>query len=95
MSRTEEKLTDQDTSQKIITGTVVSCKMDKTIVVQIERKVKHALYGKYVKRFTKMYAHDESNTCKAGDLVTIKSTRPLSKTKRWALLEIVKREDQQ
>lgn len=81
--------------QRLVTGTVISDKMNKTIVVQIERKIKHPLYGKYVRRFTKMYAHDEENQCKIGDLVVIQPTRPLSKTKRWALVEIVKREDQQ
>jgi small subunit ribosomal protein S17 len=69
--------------------------MNKTIVVQVERKVKHPLYGKYVKRFSKMYAHDEDNTCQIGDLVLIQQSRPLSKTKRWKLVEILKREEQQ
>ena len=73
----------------------VSNKMNKTIVVQVERKVKHPLYGKYVRRFTKMYAHDENNTCQMGDTVVIQQTRPLSKTKRWRLVEIIKREEQQ
>ncbi len=68
--------------------------MNKTIVVQIERKVKHPLYGKYVRRFTKMYAHDEENTCKVGDLVVIQQTRPVSKTKCWKLIEVLKREEQ-
>lgn len=75
-------------------GKVVSDKMDKTIVVEIEHKVKHALYGKYVRRHSKMYAHDEANTCRVGDLVLIQQSRPLSKTKRWKLVEIIKREEQ-
>ncbi|MHB1220704.1 MAG: 30S ribosomal protein S17 [Gammaproteobacteria bacterium] len=81
-------------SEKTIIGTVISDKMDKTIVVQIERKVKHELYGKYLRRFSKMYAHDETNACRIGDLVKIKHTRPLSKTKRWSLVEVIKQEEQ-
>lgn len=91
---TEQNLNDQ-TAQRTVTGKVISDKMHKTIVVQIERKVKHPLYGKYVKRFSKMYAHDEDNACKIGDLVIIQQTRPLSKIKRWKLVEILKREEQQ
>lgn len=75
-------------------GQVVSDKMNKTIVVQVERKVKHPLYGKYVRKFSKMYAHDEENVCRLGDVVLIKQSRPLSKTKRWVLVEVVKREEQ-
>ena len=82
-------------SQKTIMGEVISNKMNKTIVVQIERKVKHPLYGKYVRRFTKMYAHDEDNICKMGDIVLIQHSRPLSKTKRWKLVEVVKRVEEQ
>lgn len=92
---TEQKVIDQAQTQRTITGKVVSNKMNKTIVVQIERKVKHPLYGKYVRRFSKMYAHDEDNACQPGDVVTIQQTRPLSKLKRWKLVEIVKREEQQ
>jgi small subunit ribosomal protein S17 len=86
---------DQAKSQRTITGKVVSDKMNKTIVVQVERKVKHPLYGKYVRRFSKMYAHDEENACRIGDLVVIQQSRPLSKLKRWKLIEILKREEQQ
>lgn len=92
---TEQTNVEQKNTQRSIVGKVVSDKMNKTIVVQIERKVKHPLYGKYVRRFSKMYAHDEDNTCRIGDLVLIKQTRPLSKTKRWALVEIVRRQEQQ
>jgi small subunit ribosomal protein S17 len=91
-------MTDQNQvveDQRTITGKVVSNKMNKTIVVQVERKVKHPLYGKYVRRFSKMVAHDDKNDCQMGDLVTIKQCRPLSKTKRWTLVEIVKKEEQQ
>lgn len=87
--------TDQDKSQRTIMGKVISDKMNKTIVVQVERKVKHPLYGKYVRRFSKMYAHDEDNKSRIGDLVIIQQSRPLSKTKRWTLVEIIKREEQQ
>ena len=92
---TEENMVDQTTENRTIVGKVISDKMHKTIVVQIERKVKHPLYGKYVRRFSKMYAHDEDNACQVGDLVIIQQTRPLSKTKRWKLVEILKREEQQ
>lgn len=91
---TEANLTDQTTASRTIIGQVVSNKMNKTIVVKIERKVKHPMYGKYVKRTSKMYVHDEDNTSKIGDVVRIQQTRPISKTKRWKLVEIVKREEQ-
>ena len=83
------------TNQRTVTGRVVSNKMNKTIVVQVERKVKHPLYGKFVRRFSKMYAHDENNECDVGDLVLIQQHRPISKTKRWKLVEILKKEEQQ
>jgi small subunit ribosomal protein S17 len=72
-------------------GKVVSDKMDKTIVVAIETLVRHPLYGKSVKRTTKFKAHDENNECKIGDRVRIMETRPLSKEKRWRLVEIIER----
>lgn len=70
------------------TGKVVSDKMDKTITVLVERRVKHPVYGKYITKSSKIHAHDENNECKSGDTVTISETRPLSKTKSWALLRI-------
>jgi small subunit ribosomal protein S17 len=70
------------------TGRVVSDKMDKTITVLIERRVKHPIYGKYMTRSSKLHAHDEQNECKAGDTVTICETRPYSKTKTWKLERI-------
>jgi small subunit ribosomal protein S17 len=70
---------------------VVSDKMDKTITVAIERRVKHPLYGKYVTRTSKLHAHDEENTCQEGDLVRVVESRPLSKSKSWQLVEIVER----
>tara|TARA_Y100001934_G_scaffold281338_1_gene390692 strand:+ start:1594 stop:1860 length:267 start_codon:yes stop_codon:yes gene_type:complete len=69
-------------------GTVVSTKMDKTITVLVERRIKHPLYGKYIKRSKKIHAHDEGNQCQEGDLVTIEETRPISKTKSWKLSSI-------
>ena len=92
---TDQKTADQEKSERTITGKVISDKMNKTIVVQVERKVKHPLYGKYVRRFSKMYAHDEENASKTGDLVVIQQGRPLSKLKRWTLVEVLKKEEQQ
>lgn len=76
-----------------VVGKVVSNKMQKTIVVEVDRKVKHPLYGKYMKRSSKMYAHDSENTCKVGDLVLIKQSRPMSKTKNWVLVEVLEKSD--
>lgn len=78
-------------NRKTRIGKVVSDKMDKTIVVAIETLVRHPLYGKSVKRTTKFKAHDENNECKIGDRVRIMETRPLSKEKRWRLVEIIER----
>ena len=72
-------------------GVVVSNKMDKSIVVMVERKVKHPMYGKFVKKSSKFMAHDEKNECNIGDVVRIMETRPLSKNKCWRLVEIVER----
>ncbi len=72
-----------------LTGVVTSDKMDKTIVVKIERKVKHALYGKYIRRSTKFHVHDENNEGKIGDTVMFKESRPYSKSKHWVLLKVV------
>ncbi|RAI90088.1 30S ribosomal protein S17 [Algoriphagus yeomjeoni] len=72
-------------------GKVVSNKMDKSITVVIERRVKHAIYGKFVTKTTKFMAHDETNDCNPGDLVKISETRPLSKNKRWRVVEIIER----
>ena len=74
---------------RTLTGKVVSDKMDKSIVVLIERRVQHPLYGKLIRRSTKLHAHDENNVAKTGDLVTIKESRPISKTKSWTLVEVV------
>ncbi|AIF97561.1 MAG TPA: 30S ribosomal protein S17 [Alteromonas australica] len=81
------------TEQKIRTvqGRVVSNKMDKTITVVVERFVKHPIYGKFIKRSTKLHAHDESNVCNKGDVVTIRECRPLSKSKTWTLVDVVEK----
>ena len=84
-------MADQEKSVHKITGRVVSDKMDKTITVMVERRVKHALYGKFITRSTKLHAHDEKNECNEGDLVAISESRPLSKTKTWMLQEIVEK----
>jgi len=75
---------------KTVTGKVVSNKMDKTIVVCVERRVKHPKYGKYIKRSSKMHAHDVNNQCQLGDLVRIRETRPISKLKTWELMEVIR-----
>lgn len=77
--------------RKTFVGMVESNKMDKTIVVKVERLVKHKMYGKYIKRTTKLTAHDPENTCNIGDKVSVISTRPLSKSKRWRLIEVLER----
>jgi len=74
---------------RTLQGRVTSNKMDKSITVAIERQVKHPIYGKYIKRTTKIHAHDETNQCNEGDLVAIRECRPLSKTKSWTLVEVV------
>ncbi len=73
------------------TGSVISDRMDKTVTVLIERKVKHPLYGKFVKKSTKLHVHDENNECSMGDTVQIKECRPLSKTKSWTLVKVVEK----
>ena len=76
----------ESTNPRILTGVVTSNKADKTITVKIERKVKHPLYGKVIKRATKVHAHDENNTATVGDIVSVKECRPFSKTKTWVLV---------
>jgi len=73
------------------TGRVISSKMDKSVTVLLERQIKHALYGKYIKRSTKVLAHDEENSCGEGDKVMIAECRPLSKSKSWRVIEILER----
>ena len=74
---------------RTVQGRVVSNKMDKTVTVLIERQVKHALYGKYIRRSTKLHAHDAENACKEGDIVRVTEIAPMSKTKNWRVVEIV------
>jgi small subunit ribosomal protein S17 len=77
--------------ERTVNGTVVSNKMDKSITVLVERKVKHPLYKKYVRRSTKLHAHDAENVCNEGDVVTIRQCRPISKSKTWTLVEVVEK----
>ena len=77
--------------QRLLTGKVVSNKMDKTIAVSVERLVKHPMYGKYIRRTTKLLAHDADNECKEGDTVSIKPCRPMSRRKSWILVRVVER----
>jgi small subunit ribosomal protein S17 len=86
---TAEQTVTEQTPIRTVVGKVISNKMDKTIVVEVERKIKHPLYGKYIRRSSKMYAHDDKNTCQIGDLVKIANSRPISKTKHWVLVEIL------
>jgi small subunit ribosomal protein S17 len=78
-------------SVRTLTGRVVSNRMDKTAAISVERVVKHPLYGKYIRRTTKLLAHDEANECRIGDLVSIAESRPLSRRKAWKVVEIVER----
>ncbi len=78
-------------ARAVRTGTVVSAKGDKTIVVRVTRKVKHPLYDRFIKKSTKLHAHDETNDAREGDVVRVMGTRPLSKLKRWRLVEVVER----
>ncbi len=87
----EEIKAEERNLRKTRTGVVRSSKMDKTITVAVERRVKHPIYGKFVKKTTKFHAHDEKNECVVGDIVKIMETRPLSKTKRWRLVEVVEK----
>jgi len=91
VAKTEVANTNVPGRRKVLVGTVVSDKMQKTIVVKVDRRVRHGLYEKYVTRSVRFKAHDEKNTAKVGDLVRIIESRPLSRDKRWALNEIVRR----
>ena len=82
---------ERENNRKARTGVVVSDKADKTVTVQVERRLAHPLYGKGVKRSKKYHAHDENNEYQVGDVVRIQETRPLSKTKRWRVLELIER----
>ena len=82
-------MTAENTGASTLQGQIVSNKMDKTVVVMIVRKVKHPVYGKYIKRTKRLFAHDENNQCQEGDTVIIQECRPLSKNKNWIVKEIV------
>ncbi|MBL3589943.1 MAG: 30S ribosomal protein S17 [gamma proteobacterium endosymbiont of Lamellibrachia anaximandri] len=84
-------MSEQAASNRTLVGQVVSSAMDKSITVSIERQVKHPLYGKYIRRSTKVHAHDESNECNQGDTVMVEQCRPLSKTKKWRLVKVIER----
>ncbi len=84
-------MTEENKNQRTIVGRVVSDKMDKTVSVAIERLIKHSVYGKYIRRTTKVLAHDASNECKLGDRVAISECKPISKNKSWAVVDIVER----
>ena len=84
-------MTEERTLRKVRVGMVVSDKMDKTVVIAIEENVKHPVYGKIIKRTLKVHAHDEENQCGIGDKVRIMETRPLSKTKRWRVVEVIEK----
>lgn len=84
-------MSEQENSTRVITGRVVSNKMDKTITVLVERRVKHPIYGKFIKRSTKLHAHDEQNQCNEGDVVAISSSRPISKSKCWVLDKVLEK----
>lgn len=86
-----ENTQETEAVKRTANGVVLSNKMDKTIVVLIERKVKHPVYGKFIKRSTKMHAHDANNECQIGDTVKIEMSRPLSKTKTWSLVEVIEK----
>ncbi|MBV5311474.1 30S ribosomal protein S17 [Chromatium okenii] len=81
----------ENKTNRTLEGRVTSSVMDKTVTVLIERKVKHPLYGKFMRRSTKIHAHDETNSCGEGDLVRVEQCRPLSKTKTWRLLEVIEK----
>lgn len=81
----------EQTTNRTLTGRVISNAMDKTVTVLVERREQHPIYGKYISRSTKVHAHDEGNECNVGDTVIVVQSRPLSKTKSWRLLEIVER----
>jgi len=91
----EEAKAAPDRGGRTVSGRVISDKMDKTISVSVERLIKHPVYGKYIRRTTKVLAHDENNECKAGDRVTISECKPLSKRKAWQVVSVVDRASEQ
>lgn len=87
-------MSEQKSSKRAVVGRVVKSKMDKTVVVQVDTKVPHPKYGKYVGKRTKYFAHDESNSCNDGDVVMIEESRPLSKNKNWVLVKVIEKAKQ-
>jgi len=88
-------MSESKSNPRVLTGRVVSDKMNQTITVLIERTVRHPLYGKIIRRSTKVHAHDADNTCRVGDKVQVQECRPISKTKTWRLVEILERAEQE
>jgi small subunit ribosomal protein S17 len=84
-------MNEQDSAQRTLTGRVISDKRDRTVSVMIDRQVRHPVYGKYIRRSSKLHVHDENNECKLGDKVSIRQCRPLSKTKAWTLVQVLER----
>jgi small subunit ribosomal protein S17 len=84
-------MSEQQTTNRTLIGQVVSSAMDKSITVSVERRVKHPVYGKFMRRSTKVHAHDEGNECQRGDTVMVEQCRPLSKTKTWRLVKVLER----
>ena len=84
-------MSDSNSVERVLTGKVVSNSRDKTIAVLIERKVRHPIYKKYIKRSTKVHAHDEKNECDLGDVVRVSESKPFSKTKNWSLIEVIEK----
>jgi len=84
-------MSDQAKIRRVVDGRVVSDKMDKSITILVERRVKHPVYGKFIGRSTKLHAHDENNECKEGDMVQIEECRPLSKSKSWRLVKVLEK----
>ena len=84
-------MSEQTSSNRTLQGRVVSDKMDKSVTVMVERQVKHPLYGKFIRRSSKVHAHDENNECGIGDLVIVEQCRPLSKSKNWRLVQVVEK----
>jgi small subunit ribosomal protein S17 len=84
-------MSEQETTNRTLIGQVVSDAMDKSITVSVERRVKHPVYGKFMRRSTKVHAHDEANECHVGDTVMVEQCRPLSKTKTWRLVKVLER----
>lgn len=84
-------MTERKTAKRTVNGRVVSNRMDKTVTIVVERLIRHPLYGKYIRRSTKLHAHDEDNRCQLGDWVAVEECRPMSKIKSWRLVKIIER----